>query len=205
MSKQQMTHTQAVALAKFVHTLRGDWDVPGIEHALGVARTRAGAGDLAVAAITAAASHSNRTPAVIALDGPHWRKLPGGGPRPEAVGPERTCSICTQTYEACRFTWADDHEFLSVVEQARRAVKPEQGFFAEIRDRMATLGADAKKERIRVAEEKPKVKTLPERVAELDEQTQMALEHNEPGRAEFYAERASALSARMGPTEESES
>jgi hypothetical protein len=82
MSIQPMSHQQATTLAAFVHTLRPDWDVPGIVAALGQVRDRAVAGEVAVAAIRAATDHGNRTPAVIAMDGKHWR---GGDPTSRTV------------------------------------------------------------------------------------------------------------------------
>lgn len=61
------------ALAHLVHHIRPDWDEHGILAKLTQATT---AGrrtpDLALAAIRAAAEPSNRTPAVIPFDGPHW-------------------------------------------------------------------------------------------------------------------------------------
>lgn len=68
-----MTHTQATHVAAAVHALRPDWDVPGIVDALGRARGRGSGPAVAVAAIRAGADQRNRTPAVIALDGAHWR------------------------------------------------------------------------------------------------------------------------------------
>ncbi len=68
-----MTHTQATKVAAAVHALRPDWDIPGIVDALGRARDRGSGPEVAVAAIRAGADQRNRTPAVIALDGAHWR------------------------------------------------------------------------------------------------------------------------------------
>ncbi len=73
MTSQPMTHTQATQVAAAVHALRPDWDEPGIVDALGRARNRGSGPELAVAAIRAGADQRNRTPAVIALDGAHWR------------------------------------------------------------------------------------------------------------------------------------
>lgn len=70
-----ITDDQARALAQFVATLRPRelrWDVPGVRAALSQARHRGSIDELAVAAIRAAMVLENRTPAVIALDGPHW-------------------------------------------------------------------------------------------------------------------------------------
>lgn len=67
-----ITGPQAKALVALIHELRPDWDERGILPALHAARERAGNLDLAVAAIRAAGNASNRTPAVIAMEGPHW-------------------------------------------------------------------------------------------------------------------------------------
>ncbi|WP_102157688.1 hypothetical protein [Zhihengliuella halotolerans] len=68
-----LTKIQAEKLAEFIHLLRDGWDVPGIVHALGTARVKGAAGAVAQAAIRAAIDPTNRTPAVIAMDGKHWR------------------------------------------------------------------------------------------------------------------------------------
>lgn len=68
----EITGDQARALAALVATLRPDWDAPGVLAALRTARTKGTADQLAHAAINAATNTANRTPAVIALDGPHW-------------------------------------------------------------------------------------------------------------------------------------
>lgn len=75
MTNQQIriTHDQAKRLAELIHSLRGDWDVKGILAALYEAGGKGGNFDVAQAAIRAAASPANRTPAIIALEGPHWR------------------------------------------------------------------------------------------------------------------------------------
>lgn len=105
---------QAKEIARSVHAIRRDWDRPGIEDALGRARFLGDAATVAVAAHRAAAEASNRTPAVIALDGPHWRdaeKAPHFAP-PTAA--ER-CSTCSEREDVCRARWADDHDFVSDV------------------------------------------------------------------------------------------
>lgn len=72
-----ITDDQARALSHLVTLLRPGWDVSGIRAALSKARHHADASELAIAAIRACQDPANRTPAVIALDGPHWRT--GGG------------------------------------------------------------------------------------------------------------------------------
>lgn len=67
-----ITRDQAEALAELVHALRPEWDPQGILAALAKARDRADAPTVAIAAIRAAATPTNRTPAVIPLSGDHW-------------------------------------------------------------------------------------------------------------------------------------
>lgn len=66
-----ITDDQARALAHLVATLRPGWDVAGIRSALSSARHRGSAHELAIAAIRCTQGDA-RTPAVIAMDGPHW-------------------------------------------------------------------------------------------------------------------------------------
>jgi hypothetical protein len=78
MTAWEMNHSEAKLLAAFLHELRKRtggpiWDAPGIEYALGQGRQLADAPDLARAAISAARVPGNRTPAIIAMDGEHWR------------------------------------------------------------------------------------------------------------------------------------
>lgn len=68
----ELNHEQAKHLAALVAALRPGWDVPGVRKALWDARTKGTPDQVAHAAITAAMDPTNRTPAVIALDGPHW-------------------------------------------------------------------------------------------------------------------------------------
>ena len=76
MMMNQITRPQADALAALVHELRPEWDTRGIVKALFDARERGTALDVAHAAINAAADLTHRTPAVIALAGPHWPSRP---------------------------------------------------------------------------------------------------------------------------------
>jgi hypothetical protein len=112
MTINQMTHRQGQALARFIATLRPDWDTPGIEDALGRARELAPCGDLAIAAIKAAGNPAARTPAIIGMEGPHWR---GAEHKPQRrFEASRVCAICSQSPEECARRWHDDHEFLAV-------------------------------------------------------------------------------------------
>lgn len=122
-----MSTRQQFLLSKFLNSLNEEWDIPGIEHALGRAREMAPAADLACAAIRAAVTVGNRTPAVIPLPGPHWRAVSSSTvPRMRDVGPGERCTTCAHPEEVCRALYDDfDHKFVSVAEQARRAVAEE--------------------------------------------------------------------------------
>ncbi|MBM7480150.1 hypothetical protein ACFP63_08795 [Oerskovia jenensis] len=70
----RINREQAHALAALVAALRGDWDTPGVLKALSDARDRGDVFRLAHAALYAAETPTNRTPAVIALAGEHWAR-----------------------------------------------------------------------------------------------------------------------------------
>lgn len=93
-----MTRGQAEATATLIATLRPDWDHRGILAAIQTAAPRHTAPQIAIAAIHAATNPTNRTPAVIPLNGPHWNTGPTTGP---ADGPHdrRPCVICRAPHE----------------------------------------------------------------------------------------------------------
>lgn len=103
MNDRQLTKRRAETLAAWLHELRDDWDTPGILTALGNAKNRPDRPDayqIHTAAGRCAADPSNRTPAVIALDGRHWRPWqtddpaePKGTPTPPRVEHMR-CTRC---------------------------------------------------------------------------------------------------------------
>lgn len=138
----ELTHKQATTLAAFLHELRGDWDRPGIIAELGKARAMAPASDLAIAAVRAASDPNNRTPAVIGMEGAHWRG--------SAVAPKRTfvraetCGICSLPRNACELRWAHDHDFESLNHPDRRATASER--VAELRQRLGAQQADETQE-----------------------------------------------------------
>lgn len=68
-----ITDDQARTLAAHVHTLRPDWDVPGIRAAISKARHVADAHDLGAALIRYAKREDMKTPGLFHEDGPHWR------------------------------------------------------------------------------------------------------------------------------------
>lgn len=121
MSKD-LTRKQAEMLAEFIHSMRPDWDVAGVVHALGQARARGDAATVAVAAILAAQNAANRTPGVIPLTGPHW--APTGATTPRRVPPDRneTCGTCYLAKDECRRRWHWDHEFESVAAAKARVI-----------------------------------------------------------------------------------
>lgn len=97
-----LTFRQQTALARLVHELRPDWDVPGIEAALGKVRNDSSAYELAVAALRASWRHENRTPAIIALPGPHWRSPdPAASSRPAAPTRGEQCTYCGHVRARC--------------------------------------------------------------------------------------------------------
>lgn len=121
----RMTKQQAEALAQFLHMLRPGWEEAGIVAALGNARLMGTAGDLAIAALAAAAEPNNRTPAVIAMPGSHWshsalRHKSSANTTPPR---NRTCATCYLPEDKCRARWAHDHAFESLAEAKRRAIR----------------------------------------------------------------------------------
>lgn len=67
-----ITEPQAQALAKLLHELRPDWATKSLLQMLWQHRDGHPFPELAAAAVTAANTPTNRTPAIIFLDGPHW-------------------------------------------------------------------------------------------------------------------------------------
>lgn len=115
MTQWEMDRHEGAELAKFIHQLRKrtggpDWHRAGIESALAEARRRAPAPDLAIAAIKAARVPTNRTPAIIGMDGPHWQGATNK-PTPTHVEPVDRCSVCSLHRDQCGERWGDDHEF----------------------------------------------------------------------------------------------
>lgn len=127
----EISRSQAEHLAALVHATRPDWDAPGILAALSKLRTRPLA-VVAYAAIRAAETPTNRTPAVIALDGPHWRaptpaQLPTPIPPTKcprcgcfARTPEGACLDCYLATEATDEATPPAHESRA---QVRRAIR----------------------------------------------------------------------------------
>ena len=79
-------------IASLVHTIRPDWDKPGIRAALHQVADRPLALATIAATIAATTRTDQRTPAIIALDGDHWTKAHttlGTTPRPLPIEPRR--------------------------------------------------------------------------------------------------------------------
>jgi len=72
MNDQRTSQDDVRVIADWVHQIRPTWDQHGILAAL-AKRRDAQPARLALAALAAAANLDNRTPAIIALDGSHWR------------------------------------------------------------------------------------------------------------------------------------
>lgn len=117
-----LTMKQQLALTKLLHTFNEEWDLAGIDAALGRARDLAPGADLACAAIRAAVTVGNRTPAIIPLPGPHWRAS-ATTPRHVEPGPGERCTTCSEPQAVCRRIWEHDHPFISVADAWRNARK----------------------------------------------------------------------------------
>lgn len=107
-----LTHDQAKAAARCIAALRPEWDAPGILDALGRARGRGDAPTVVIAALRAAMNPTNRTPAVIPLDGAHWRPdapdAKGAARQPAKAGALEECQIHVGEYvDRCRGCAAD--------------------------------------------------------------------------------------------------
>lgn len=90
---------KADAIVEAVAAGRSDWDPAGIRAALSKAAPRC-PGDywrLLIVAAQAAMVPTNRTPAIVALDGDHW-KLAGAEPQPPSSRPLR-CATCHRIHD----------------------------------------------------------------------------------------------------------
>lgn len=100
---QAVTGEWVTRLANLVHEIRTDWQEPGIRAALAKVADRPLL-EVAAAALAATGRVDQRTPAVIALDGEHWRILnpePAPAPRSPVILtycehglPGRSCREC---------------------------------------------------------------------------------------------------------------
>lgn len=105
MPAEEITQTQAEALANLLHQLRPEWSTPSMMKLLGQHRASYDYGPLCRAAINVALDQSKRTPGIIFLDGRHW-DAPDGEQSTTPPGP-----ACEDhpTFEAhnCRCCWGD--------------------------------------------------------------------------------------------------
>lgn len=62
----------ALHLARYAHSLRPDWDVPGLRSAIHAARNLGDRADIGHALIELTKRDDLKTPALLAEDGPHW-------------------------------------------------------------------------------------------------------------------------------------
>jgi hypothetical protein len=134
----KINHTQAKALAAFIHTVRGDWGIEGTVTALGQARDQADLETLARWAIRAALDANNRTPAVIAMPGAHREPAQTGAPRREWPDDAHRCRTCSEPQERCRRLWHDDHPFEPATSVDRLPGEQIAAVVAELRDHKAS-------------------------------------------------------------------
>lgn len=96
----KISQDQARALALVINGIRPDWDAAGIYTAIGRAKDMGDIAEVALAAIKAAQLETNRTPAVIAMQGPHWSspsatvKLTAESCPIHDVRPAHNCHCC---------------------------------------------------------------------------------------------------------------
>ncbi|SRR6266498_1133786 len=100
MNDQKFTPEHAKHLTPLIESLRPDWQRPGIADAIWKARDKGTALEVCIAAIKACVL-SNRTPAVIPLDGAHWNETvhaPNG--RRGTADKASHCSACGLVHTA---------------------------------------------------------------------------------------------------------
>lgn len=125
-----MTKPDAEKIAQEVHAARPDWDTAGILAALGQIRDRGTIAQLREVALAAAIAPGNRTPRVIALEGPHWDAARAQG---AASGPRKTCEtheIELSAEGVCRCCRAD-----RLVSGEEHPIGPKDRSFASIEGR----------------------------------------------------------------------
>jgi hypothetical protein len=96
----ELTQTQATLLAHILHEIRPDWAITSMMSLLWEHRAAHPFPALVIAAVRAASTPTNRTPAVIFMEGKHWRadgdqprEQPPPGPACEDH-PEQQAHIC---------------------------------------------------------------------------------------------------------------
>lgn len=105
---KKIDQEKAKHLAQVINGIRPEWEIDGIYKALGYAKEKGDLAEIALAAIHAALTPTNRTPAVIAYDGAHWGHAPKQSKTQTAipcpvhapVTPAWNCAPCRSHYLA---------------------------------------------------------------------------------------------------------
>lgn len=115
----KITPDQARQLAALVADFRRSsgieprWDEQGVYASIGKAQDRGTPLDIAAAAIAAAKETTNRTPAVIAMDGPHWASRARQGATAVPTAAQERCPVEGHERELaghCRICAAEKYE-----------------------------------------------------------------------------------------------
>src|SRR6266498_3551837 len=93
MNDFKLTPEHAKHLTTLIGALRPDWDRPGIADAIWRAKDRGNAIEVCAAAIRACTPLS-RTPAVIPMDGNHWRETTTKPARRATIDAVARCGNC---------------------------------------------------------------------------------------------------------------
>jgi hypothetical protein len=117
---RRINHTQAKALAAYLHTIREDWGIDGCITAIGQARDQGDIESITRWSVAAALNPSNRGPAIIAMPGAHRAAPASAAPERESYDRGHFCGTCGEPEHRCRLKWAGDHEFESVARAAAR-------------------------------------------------------------------------------------
>lgn len=123
-----------------------EWHLSGIEDQLDKCRDMAPYPDLVHAATAAAREPLNRTPAIIGMDGPHWRRAEVP-PSWKPADPWTLCHECSLSEVDCAkkqygFPPADRHRFVSRGQVANEPVlKPKDAARAEAKAALAAAKA----------------------------------------------------------------
>src|SRR5881628_1424674 len=120
MMTNSISPNQARALADLVHQLRPDWDPRGIHAAIVAVRERGTHFDICLATIRVAAEPTNRTPAVLKFDGPHWQSAEMA---PRTLTNHRLCPRCRDPHPPDTECTGRPHDAIDRDSPARNAAK----------------------------------------------------------------------------------
>ena len=135
MHSEEIPPETLAPLAELLNRMRPDWDLPGIKRTIWNARRQPDHNLFIIAAVRAASNHGNRTPAVIPLEGSHWRDKPAPPATARTTGPDGN-----DTSEEC-----DRHPGIKAWEcRTCRKGSPRPANFEELK---AQAAAQAKAER----------------------------------------------------------